>query len=244
MKKGLIALGILVILFIGYILSPWSNFLSQEGAKTSFFQKVQEADQSAKEAKDLAADQEIKDKGITATDVYTTLEDFKKVFDKESSEIGQTQDDPKEVQDRLDALGKQLDSVQMQYLEEVLKGANTNDDKKALSIELLTSSQTKQALEILTDFTLNGSSSSPASSDKHSGTSATTALRLQSLEGVGLYRQKEEAVTALRLIQSKSSEKLIIDRSERAIRNLNNSGTTVEQQENEALENVLKDSNQ
>ena len=237
MKKILIPLFILVVLFIGYILSPWSHFLSQEGAQTSFFKKVQDVDASAKEAKDIAAEKEIKDKGITATDVYTTLEDFKKVFDKESSEIGNTQDDPKEVQDRIDALGKQLDSVQMQYLEEVLKDKNANDDRKALSIELLTSSQTKQALDILADFTLNGISSS-------GDVSSATALKLQSLEGVGLYRQKEEAITALRQIQSKSSDKLLIDRAERAIRNLNNAGTPVDQQENDALENVLKDVNQ
>jgi hypothetical protein len=167
------------------------------------------------------------------------LEQFKRTFYKEVEELGQIQSNPNQVQEHLNTLGKGLSSIQIKYLDELLYNTKTNDDAKAIAIELLANSQSQGSLNILKKFVLENLTPSHPS---HIGMNSILALKLQALEGISNYNDVKASIAILTEIHNKTTEKLILDRAIRAYQSLQGTAPPLEVQEKKALLDVLKNS--
>lgn len=174
------------------------------------------------------------EKTPTEDSAQDSIQQFKSEFKQEVSQIGQVQADTETVENRLQAIARQMEPAHRDYLKLVLMNEKSNGDERAMAIELLTRNQTAEAAEILKNYSLSDSASGNLKSDED------IVFKAQAIEGLAGYQDRNLAISYLNEISQKTNYSFLQDRVRRAQAVLKNEGPTIETQDLEALKKIVK----
>lgn len=164
---------------------------------------------------------------------------FVEKFKKESLEISKIQNNPEEAQRRLKELANEMTPADVQNLYEVMSNENNDGDQRALAVELLSLKNDTSSLLALQNFVANSTTINGTKWDRKK--ELETVLRAQAIESIAAYPQRDIAVSTLNFLQEKVDEKFLSDRIGRAAAGLQKKDVfTIEQQDNEALEELIE----
>ncbi|MBY0555277.1 hypothetical protein K2P97_12165 [bacterium] len=166
------------------------------------------------------------------------LKNFIGKFKQEAVQMAQLQNDPEAVQVRLMALAKEMSSSDVQSLYELISDDKKDGDQRALAIELLSLKNDTASMLALQNFVGNNKNVNGNKWDRKK--ELETVLRAQAVEGIASFPQKDIAISTLGFLQSKVDEKFLSDRISRAAAGLNNLAPSLQQQDEEALKNLLE----
>ncbi len=174
------------------------------------------------------------EKTTTQDSAPDSVQQFKSEFKQEVAQIGQVQSDTEAVENRLQAIARQMEPAHRDYLKLVLMNEKSNGDERAMAIELLTRNQTAEAAEILKNYTLSDSTTGNLKSGED------IVFKAQAIEGLAGYQDRNLAISYLNEISRKTNYSFLQDRVRRAQSALKNEGPTIETQDLEALKKIVK----
>jgi hypothetical protein len=163
-----------------------------------------------------------------------SVQQFKSEFRQEVSQIGRVQTDTEAVENRLQAVARQMEPEHRNYLKMILNSEKSNGDERAMAIELLTRNQTPEAAEILKNYSLSDSTTGNLKSGED------IIFKAQAIEGLAGYQDRELAISYLNEIGQKTNYSFLQDRVRRAQSALKNEGPAIETQDLEALRKIVK----
>lgn len=159
-------------------------------------------------------------------------------FKEEAVQISQLQNDPEAVQTRLKALAQEMTPRDVEGLYEIISDDQKDGDQRALAIELLSIKNDTSSLIALQNFVGNNKNVNGTKWDRKK--ELETVLRAQAVEGIASFPQRDIAISTLGFLQNKVDEKFLSDRIGRAAAGLNNRAPGLQQQDEEALKNLLE----
>lgn len=163
-----------------------------------------------------------------------SVQQFKSEFKHEVAQIGQVQVDTEAVENRLQAIARQMEPEHRDYLKMILNNDKSNGDERAMAIELLTRNQTPEAAEMLKNYSISDSPNGNLKSDED------IVFKAQAIEGLAGYQDRNLAISYLNEISQKTNYSFLQDRVRRAQSALKNEGPTIETQDLEALKKIVK----
>lgn len=199
-------------------------------SQTSTVQNIKNADPIIKPETAVVA----VEKTPTEDSSVDSVQEFKSEFKTEVTQIGRVQTDTEAVENRLQAIARQMEPAHREYLKLVLLSEKSSGDERAMAIELLTRNQTQEAAEILKNYTISDSSNGNLKSDED------IVFKAQAIEGLAGYQDRNLAISYLNEISRKTNYSFLQDRVRRAQAALKNEGPTIETQDLEALKKIVK----
>ncbi len=163
-----------------------------------------------------------------------SLLQFKSDFKYEVNQIGQTQTNTDEIENRLQGLARQMEPEHRDYLKFILNSQDMNGDDRAMAIELLSRNQTLDSAEILKNYTTNEPSTNTTRAEQE------LVFKAQAIEGLAAYQDRNVAISYLKEINKKTNYKFLQDRAQRAESALKNEGPPIEAQDLEALKKIIR----
>lgn len=163
-----------------------------------------------------------------------SLLQFRSDFKYEVDQIGMTQANPDQIENRLQGLSRQMEPEHKIYLKTVLNNQNANGDDRAMAIELLTRNQTAESVEILKNYAANESTNLGARAEQE------LVFKAQAIEGLAAYQDHPVAISYLDEIRKKTSYPFLQDRARRAEAVLKNEGPAIETQDLDALKKIIR----
>jgi len=162
-----------------------------------------------------------------------SIESFKKEFSREVLEVGRLQSEPDRVEERLQALAKQLNIEQMDYLFNVMMNSEINGDDRSLAVELMSLNTSVEAHLRLKNFIAHENFSFKDRIDFE------IALRAQAIEGLLNCSDKNVVVSSLNELKGNTKYSLLSDREERALAYINGTAPSLQDQDNAALKKLI-----
>lgn len=154
-----------------------------------------------------------------------------------SEQIGQIQENPQVIEESLDQFSSTLSAQDILELKKIISSSQTQDER-FLSTELLVRNRSIEAKQVLKEIALSPESSS----EKQNAItkSEENALRLRAVEGLLKSDDPHVAKNLLEEVQRKSNNSIIQDRSQRALLSLKGIAKSPEEQDQEALRELLR----
>lgn len=163
-----------------------------------------------------------------------SLLQFKSDFKYEVFQIGQTQANPDQIENRLQGLARQMEPAHRLYLKSILIDTNMNGDDRAMAIELLSRNQTRESAEILKNYTIADADVTKTQTEQE------MVHKAQAIEGLAVYQDRNVALAYLDEVTKKTNYQFLQDRARRAEASLKNEGPAIETQDLDALNKIIK----
>lgn len=195
---------------------------------------------STKKAVILENDSENEIKRKVASENFQ--EELKEKLNQVTSEISSLQIDPEAVETNLQKLATQLSEGEINILLEVIVDKNTNGDRRAMAVELLSRNKSVEALRKLEDFVKSHSAVSEKPSEETDWSREQefeSVLRAQAVEGIATF-PPPLANSVLTDLRSKVNESFLKDRIERSLAGLNKGMLPVDKQDEQALRKLIE----
>jgi len=219
MKKLQLVLIIGLLVAVG---SAWRQ-LNEIQANSPLARSVKIASTTSETLKDSA----------TAAGAAAAPENFAALFKEETTMISQPNDNPEEVQKRLDHLAGKMQESDVKVLQENALNPKINGDQRFLSVYILGKSHLQKAQE-----SLEAIASAPFPEIREARmTVQEEIIRGQAVESI---RQ----VDMIKRVLSRSDNNFINDRAQRNLMFLEGKASSPEQQDQSALTQLLKKKNQ
>ncbi len=154
---------------------------------------------------------------------------------KEAHLAGMIDTDPNTTEKRLDNLARNLTDAEINSMAEIVKTRSMNGDLRALAADLLVRNQSTSALKPLEKIII---STWPDSIDLRSA-GFEQSLRARAIEGLESH-PSPQATENLRRALSQVQDTFINDHGQRALLHRQGQARSVEEQDNEALQKILK----
>lgn len=156
---------------------------------------------------------------------------------KEAQKFSLNQSDPKKLDDKMDQLARDLSALEVKRLAIVMRSKLEDSETRAMAIELLTRSKTRDAMDVLKEFVVTPQTSGPVLSRT---AEYESILRAQAIEGIAAYPQKDLALTYLNSMTSQVKESFLKDRIVRSEEGLKGLAPTVQNNDETALKQLVQ----
>jgi hypothetical protein len=156
-----------------------------------------------------------------------------------SQQVGQTHNDPQQIEKMLDSYAAQLNADQLKTLQQKAISLESEADLRALSVDLLARNGSDLAIRSLANLALSEIPQlEPNSIPIKRRTEFETVLRAMAIEGLQKAKNPDLAKLTVRQIIHKSSNQFLIDRAHRARASLEQGLPSPEKQDEEALKKL------
>ena len=153
-----------------------------------------------------------------------------------SAEVGQLQENPEEVERKIQSMASTLTQQDLNSLSNVISDKKAVGDQRAIGVELLSRHHSVEALKKLEQFVQDHDESGAWSRERE----FESVLRAQAVEGIAAFPQKDLAISSLTQLNPRVSESFLKDRINRSVASLKNQAPSAEKQDEDALEKLVE----
>ncbi len=160
---------------------------------------------------------------------------FDKQFSQASAELSDLKQNPEKTEQKIKRLAASLTPQNINRLFDMITDKNNLPDQRTLAVELLSRHQSVNALVKLENFIKQRSNSVSINRDPE----LESVLRVQAVEGIASFPQKDLAILSLSSLDPVIGESFLKDRIRKSVAHLKNQSSS-EKQENESLNSLVE----
>ena len=160
---------------------------------------------------------------------------FDKQFSQASFELSGSEQNSEKTEQKVRVLAASLTPQDLNKLFDVVTDKNKMPDQRTLAVELLSRHQSVNALVKLENFIKQRGNSGFKNRDLE----LESVLRVQAVEGIASFRQKDLAILSLSSLDPVIGEPFLKDRIRKSVATLKKQSSS-EKQENESLNSLVE----
>lgn len=157
---------------------------------------------------------------------------------RQAQKLSSIQTDPRTLDHKMDELARALTPLEIRKLAVVVRSKTENEDRRAMAVELLSRSKTRDAILMLKEFV--GSRHTYVGPVTNRKRELEFVLRAQAIEGIAAYPQKELALSYLNSLAGQVQETFLKDRIARSEEGLKGRVPNTQHKDEAALKQLVQ----